>query len=67
MNKFELLIRRIKMLFGAKYCNYKTRHTHDFEHTHSNDKSGYERLMFFECKKCRLKAYLDFTGCFNKV
>ncbi len=67
MNKFELSIRRIKMFFGAKYCNYETRHTHNFEYTHSNDKSGYERLVFFKCTKCGLVSYVDFTGCLIKV
>jgi len=60
---FELLWRKIEVKFlGKKYCSMTSRHGHDFEYTHGNNKPSWERLVFFKCTVCGKKSYVDFTG-----
>ena len=68
MNWFEKLYRKFEVKFlGKKYCSMTSRHGHDFNYTHGNNKPYPERLVFFKCTVCDQKAYVDFTGQLQKA
>ena len=63
MNWYEKLVRLYEVkILKKNFCDNKTRHGHDFDYLGSNDKPGFQRLVFFKCSVCDKKSYVDASG-----